>query len=367
MNNQVIMEELKENQGLMQATENHAEVKQTIQLINVEESQDLFGPRDENLRLIRNQFKARIMARGETIAISGDANEVNKLVRVFEDLLKLVRQGDRITRRDVEYILAYSKEKSALPAQDVFTPITMPLKGKKGVIKPKTIGQRQYINSISQNDIVFGIGPAGTGKTYLAMAAAVSALERKQVRRIILARPAVEAGESLGFLPGDLQAKVDPFLRPLYDALHDMLNIDLVHRYIEQGTVEIAPLAYMRGRTLNSSFVILDEAQNSTSEQMKMFLTRLGFDSKAVITGDITQVDLPSGKRSGLIEVIDLLSGIEGISFVRFGKEDVVRHPLVQKIIDAYDTRDAEKQPSTENNSTTAGKHSNGNEPMYHG
>ncbi len=367
MENQVIMEELKENQEVMQATENHVEIKQTIQLINVEESQDLFGPRDENLRLIRNQFKARIMARGETIAILGNANEVNELVRVFEDLLKLVRQGDRITRRDVEYILAYSKEKSTSPIQDVFTPITMPLKGKKGVIKPKTIGQRQYINSISQNDVVFGIGPAGTGKTYLAMAAAVSALERKQVRRIILARPAVEAGESLGFLPGDLQAKVDPFLRPLYDALHDMLNVDLVHRYIEQGTVEIAPLAYMRGRTLNSSFVILDEAQNSTSEQMKMFLTRLGFDSKAVITGDITQVDLPSGKRSGLIEVIDLLSGIEGISFVRFGKQDVVRHPLVQKIIDAYEKRDEEKQSSSENNSTNAGKHSNKNEPMFHG
>ncbi|MEW6235963.1 MAG: PhoH family protein [Candidatus Omnitrophota bacterium] len=343
---------------------NAVEIRQTIRLINLEESRDLFGARDENLRLLREHFAARIVARGDTIALSGHPDEVAAIASVFEDLLKLVRQGDRITRRDVEYVLAYSQQKAASPATDVFTPITMPLRGKKGIIKPKTFGQRQYVNAIAQNDIVFGIGPAGTGKTYLAMAAAISALERKQVRRIILARPAVEAGESLGFLPGDLQAKVDPFLRPLYDALYDMLNADLVHRYIEQSVVEIAPLAYMRGRTLNSSFVVLDEAQNSTSEQMKMFLTRLGFDSKTVITGDITQIDLPSGRKSGLIEVSDLLKNIDGIAFVRFNQQDIVRHPLVQKIIAAYEERDKElnKDDSVARNRAESHRVTNSNE-----
>ncbi len=339
------------NKKTMQLTEKTQETKQTIRLINVEEIQDLCGPQDENLRIIQNHFPAKIVPRGDTITIYGEPDEVSGVVSVFEELLKLVRQGDRVTRRDVEYILAFSENPTSNePASKVFAPVTMPLRGKKGIIKPKSLGQRQYLNAIAENDIVFGIGPAGTGKTYLAMAAAVSALERKQVRRIVLARPAVEAGESLGFLPGDLQAKVDPFLRPLYDALYDMLNADLVQRYIVQGIVEIAPLAYMRGRTLNNSFVILDEAQNSTSEQMKMFLTRLGFDSKAIVTGDITQVDLPSGRRSGLIEVADLLKGIEGISFVYLGKQDVVRHPLVQKIIAAYeDQKETSQKPDKEN------------------
>ena len=330
-------------QETIQISEKSKEVKQIIPLINVEESQNLFGLRDENLRLLQQHFTATIVARGDTIAISGHSEEVAGAVSVFDELLKLVRQGDRITRRDIEYLLNFSRERTESPAMEVFPPVTMPLRGKKGIIKPKTMGQRKYLQAISQHDIVFGVGPAGTGKTYLAMAAAVSALERKQVRRIILARPAVEAGESLGFLPGDLQAKVDPFLRPLYDALYDMLSSDVVQRYVEQGVVEIAPLAYMRGRTLNGSFVILDEAQNTTHEQMKMFLTRLGFDSKTVITGDITQVDLPPGRKSGLIEVCELLQDIEGISFVFLTPQDVVRHPLVQKIITAYEARDSMK------------------------
>ncbi len=330
----------------MQTFEKPTEIKQTINLINVEEIQDLCGARDENLRLIQSHYSAKIIPRGDTIAVHGHPDEVSGIISVLEELIKLVRQGDRVTKRDVEYILALSnKQNTDSPATQVFAPITMPLRGKKGVIKPKTFGQRQYLHAIAENDIVFGIGPAGTGKTYLAMAAAVSALERKLVRRIVLARPAVEAGESLGFLPGDLQAKVDPFLRPLYDALYDMLHSDLVQRYVMQGTVEIAPLAYMRGRTLNDSFVILDEAQNATSEQMKMFLTRLGFESKAIITGDITQIDLPQGRKSGLVEVSNLLKDIDGISFVYLGKHDVVRHPLVQKIIEAYEINGQECAP----------------------
>ena len=321
----------------MQAPVTPQEIQQTIQLFGVEESQNLFGIRDENLRLLRERYNVRIVARGDTILISGPAGEVAEVVSSFEEMLKILRNGEPVSRRDVEYILSYSRQAPVSPVEEEYAPITTPLRGRKGVIKPRTMGQRKYINAIAQHDVVFGIGPAGTGQTYLAVALAVSALMRKQVRRIILARPAVEAGESLGYLPGDLQAKVDPFLRPLYDALHDMLSPDLVQKYIEQRIVEIAPLAYMRGRTLNGSFIILDEAQNTTPEQMKMFLTRLGFDSKAVITGDITQIDLPNGKKSGLVEVIDLLRRVEGIAFVHLTKHDIVRHPLVQKIVAAYE------------------------------
>ncbi len=313
------------------------EAQKTLQLIDAEESQNLFGIRDEHLRILRDRFHASIVARGDIITVSGSAREVSQIMQIFEEMLKLHRQGDRITRRDIEYLLSTQPSETSPGPIEEFSPIIMPLRSRKGMIKPKTPGQRKYINAIARHDIVFGIGPAGTGKTYLAVAAAVSALQSKQVRRIILARPAVEAGESLGFLPGDLQAKVDPFLRPLYDGLYDMLSPDIVQRYIEQRVVEIAPLAYMRGRTLNGSFVILDEAQNTTREQMKMFLTRLGFDSKAVITGDVTQIDLPNGRKSGLIEVAGLLNGIEGISFVYLNKHDIVRHPLVQKIVAAYE------------------------------
>ncbi|MFB3787176.1 MAG: PhoH family protein [bacterium] len=326
----------------MQAPVTSQEIQQTIQLINAEESQNLFGVRDENLRLMRERFQARIVARGDTIQVTGPAGEVAEVVSSFEEMLKLLRNGEPVSRRDVEYILSYARQPAVPALEEEYTPVLTPLRGRKGVIKPRTMGQRKYINAMAQHDVVFGIGPAGTGKTYLAVALAVSALMRKQVRRIILARPAVEAGESLGYLPGDLQAKVDPFLRPLYDALHDMLSPDLVLKYIEQRIVEIAPLAYMRGRTLNGSFIILDEAQNTTPEQMKMFLTRLGFDSKAVITGDITQIDLPNGKKSGLVEVIDLLRHVEGISFVHLTKQDIVRHPLVQKIVAAYEEQSQE-------------------------
>ncbi|MBD3268278.1 AAA family ATPase, partial [bacterium] len=271
-------------------------VRETIQLFSMEECQDLFGTGDENLRILQDRFSAKIIARGDTVNIVGAPDEVREIVSIIQDLRKLVQQGNRITKRDVDYLLSTGTETYETP-EHIFEPQKLNLRGRKGIIKPKTLGQRKYLAEIAKNDVVFGIGPAGTGKTYLAMAAAVSALEHKQVRRIILARPAVEAGESLGYLPGDLQAKVDPFLRPLYDALYDMLNIDLVQRYMAQNIVEIAPLAYMRGRTLNNSFIVLDEAQNSTTEQMKMFLTRLGFDSKVIITGDTTQIDLPGGKR----------------------------------------------------------------------
>ncbi len=320
------------------------EIKHLIPLSALDESQRLFGAMDENLRVIHNHFESRVVSRGDSLSIIGPPDEVPQVVTLVEELLKLVRQGDSVQRRDVEYLLDASKGKQQQPTSEEYSPITMPLRGKKGAIKPKTFGQRKYLNSISQNDIVFGIGPAGTGKTYLAMAAAVSCLQRKEIKRIILTRPAVEAGESLGYLPGDLRAKVDPFLRPLYDALYDMIPGDLVHRYIEQEVVEIAPLAFMRGRTLNNSFVILDEAQNTTQSQMKMFLTRLGFNSKAIITGDVTQTDLPNGKKSGLIEVSKMLKGIEGIDFVYMSQHDVVRHPLVQKIILAYDQYESNQQ-----------------------
>lgn len=322
------------------------EMKHSLPLLQQEESQRLFGAKDENLRILQNNFTSKIVARGTFITVIGPDSEVPKVVLLLEELLKLVRQGDNVHPRDVEYLLEAAKGNMEQPTTEDYAPVTMPLRGKKGMIKPKTYGQRKYLNAISQNDIVFGIGPAGTGKTYLAVAAAVSCLQRKDVKRIILTRPAVEAGESLGYLPGDLKAKVDPFLRPLYDALHDMLPSDLVHRYIEQEVVEIAPLAFMRGRTLNNSFVILDEAQNTTHSQMKMFLTRLGFDSKAIITGDVTQTDLPSGKKSGLVEVSRMLKNIDGIEFSYLSQHDVVRHPLVQKIITAYDVFESHQQQS---------------------
>ncbi len=324
------------------------ESQQTIPIMDLEESHCLFGVRDRNLRLLRKHFSVSIVVRSEGIVVSGGSEEVDKAASILDDLLKLIRQGDRITPRDVEYLLSMNQNSSTDLESQEFAPITVPLKGKKGIIKPKTFGQRQYIHAMANHDIVFSIGPAGTGKTYLAVAAAASALERKEVRRIILCRPAVEAGESLGFLPGDLQAKVDPFLRPLNDALYDMFSADVVQRYMERRIIEIAPLAYMRGRTLNNSFVILDEAQNTTSEQMKMFLTRLGFDSKAIITGDITQVDLPAGRKSGLIEVSEFLVGIEGISFIHMTRKDIVRHPLVQRIIGAYEIRDRERNHAHE-------------------
>jgi phosphate starvation-inducible protein PhoH and related proteins len=297
----------------------------------------LFGSYDENLRLLESLLNVTIRTQGQDLLVDGDAASVETLERVVTGLGSLVREGYRIGNGDVKTAAQLVLGDPDVQLRDYFLK-GAPLRASgKRQVAPKSVNQRKYLDAIDQYDIVFGIGPAGTGKTYLAMAQAVANLLAKKVARIILARPAVEAGEKLGFLPGDLQEKVNPYLRPLYDALYDMLDTERVERLLERGTIEIAPIAFMRGRTLNDSFVILDEAQNTTSEQMKMFLTRLGFGSKAVITGDITQIDLPSGHKSGLIEAMTVVSRIEGIAFVHFDDRDVVRHKLVQQIVKAYE------------------------------
>ncbi|WP_282941474.1 PhoH family protein [Paenibacillus sp. RC67] len=306
-----------------------------VALKNTAEGLALFGPQDKFLQMIEQQTEARIQSREEEIVIQGSAAETESLQQLFEVLLELVRNNYILNERDIHYALELSKQMKVDQLLDLFKgEITTTHKGKP--IRVKTIGQKQYVSTIKQKDIVFGIGPAGTGKTYLAVVLAVAALKEGKVKRIVLTRPAVEAGESLGFLPGDLQEKVDPYLRPLYDALNDVLGPDQVIKSLERGLIEIAPLAYMRGRTLDDSFIILDEAQNTTPEQMKMFLTRLGFGSKMVITGDVTQIDLPRGKSSGLVEAQRILKQIEEIGFIMFSEADVVRHSLVQKIIVAY-------------------------------
>ncbi|CAM3437150.1 PhoH family protein [Marinicrinis lubricantis] len=308
-----------------------------IELKNTSEGLSLFGPGDKYLHIIEQQTDAKILTRDGEVVIQGTSNETDSLQQLFEVLLELIRNGYTISERDVQYALELSKTFQADQLLDLFKEeITSTFKGKS--IRVKTIGQRHYITTIKKQDIVFGIGPAGTGKTYLAVVMAIAALKEGKVKRIVLTRPAVEAGESLGFLPGDLQEKVDPYLRPLYDALHDVLGLEQVAKFMERGIIEVAPLAYMRGRTLNDSFIILDEAQNTTPEQMKMFLTRLGFGSKMVITGDITQIDLPKGKKSGLVEAERILLSVEEIGFIYFSEQDVVRHSLVQKIITAYNT-----------------------------
>ena len=296
----------------------------------------LFGSYDENLKHLESLFNVRIRTQGHELLVDGDVAGVERVDRIVGQLSSLMRDGLRLSPTDVKTASALVAQDATVDLRDHFLKGSLTAAGKRRVA-PKTVTQRRYLDAIEQNDIVFGIGPAGTGKTYLAMAQAVAFLIAKKVSRIILARPAVEAGEKLGFLPGDLQEKVNPYLRPLYDALYDMLDVERVGRYIERGTIEIAPIAFMRGRTLNDSFVILDEAQNTTTEQMKMFLTRLGFGAKAVITGDITQIDLPSGRTSGLVEATRVVGGIEGIAFVRFDERDVVRHKLVREIVMAYD------------------------------
>jgi phosphate starvation-inducible PhoH-like protein len=293
----------------------------------------LLGQRDELLRLIESSFPVEILVRGNEITITGDEADAGHVARLFEELVVLLEQGHQIDRENL--VRSIEMLKADQRPSDVLT--TEVLRGRKS-IRPKTAGQKRYIDAVRDHTITFAVGPAGTGKSYLAVALAVQALQAKEVNRIILTRPAVEAGERLGFLPGDILAKVDPYLRPLYDALYDMLEPEVVTRLMERGTIEVAPLAYMRGRTLNDSFIILDEAQNTTPEQMKMFLTRLGFGSKAVVTGDVTQIDLPEGGgRSGLKKVRGVLDGIDGLVFVELGSNDVVRHRIVQDIVDAYE------------------------------
>ena len=296
----------------------------------------LFGVHDQNIKYLESLLDVRIDARGQDVSIDGDPADVETAQRILEDFSDLFKEGKQFTDKELREAFAQIAEDRAFSLRDYFTKTRFNPAGKKQVA-PKSANQRKYIQAIQDNDVVFGIGVAGTGKTYLAVAMAVQALMQKQVNRIVLARPAVEAGEKLGFLPGDLQDKVDPYLRPLYDALFDLIDYERVTRLLEKRVIEVAPLAFMRGRTLSDAFIILDEAQNTTSEQMKMFLTRIGFGSKAVITGDVTQVDLPTGKRSGLIEAERILSKLEGIEFVYFTDKDVVRHKLVQMIIRAYE------------------------------
>ncbi len=303
----------------------------------------LFGVHDQNIKYLESLLDVRIDARGQDVSIDGDPADVETVQRILQDFSDLFKEGKHFTDKELREAFAQIAEDRAFSLRDYFTKARFNPAGKKQVA-PKSVNQRRYIQAIQDKDVVFGIGVAGTGKTYLAVAMAVQALMQKQVNRIVLARPAVEAGEKLGFLPGDLQDKVDPYLRPLYDALFDLIDYERVTRLLEKRVIEVAPLAFMRGRTLSDAFIILDEAQNTTSEQMKMFLTRIGFGSKAVITGDVTQVDLPTGKRSGLIEAERILSGVEDIEFVYFTEKDVVRHKLVQLIIRAYEEQGKKSQ-----------------------
>ena len=322
--------------------------EQIISIERMEEAIAIFGSFDENIRIIERELGVTVVNRDSQLKISGDGEAVMYAVKAINALLSLAAKGENINEQNVRYIInvvrAGNEDKIGILAKDV---LCVTAKGKP--IKAKTLGQKRYVEAVKSNTITLGVGPAGTGKTYLAVAAAVAAFRAKEVNRIILTRPAVEAGERLGFLPGDLQSKVDPYLRPLYDALFDMLGAENYQKYLERGNIEVAPLAYMRGRTLDDSFIILDEAQNTSREQMKMFLTRLGFGSKIVITGDITQIDLPSDKVSGLKEAMRVLKGVEDIAICRLGEADVVRHVIVQRIIKAYEEddnrRNAGKKP----------------------
>ncbi|AIM08223.1 PhoH family protein [Bacillus anthracis str. UR-1] len=310
-------------------------VEMNQQLENTNEAIALFGVNDAHLKVIERELNVSIITRGETVHVSGAVETVTLVEKILQQLLVVIRKGVSITERDVAYAIQLAQQGKIAQFEELYEEeIFKTAKGKS--IRVKTMGQRRYIHAMKKNDIVFGIGPAGTGKTYLAVVMAVRALKQGYVKKIILTRPAVEAGE-VGFLPGDLKEKVDPYLRPLYDALHDILGQEYTQRMMERGVIEIAPLAYMRGRTLDDSFVILDEAQNTTGAQIKMFLTRLGFSSKMVITGDPSQVDLPKGVKSGLTLASNILSGVSGLSFITLEQTDVVRHPLVQRIIEAYD------------------------------
>ncbi len=303
---------------------------------------ELFGNFDENIKLIEEALKIDVILREGNIVLMGEEKNVNKALKLMTELHQSVSNGKNLDKQSISYSLSLLLEGNEDKLKELEDTIVLTQKGK--AVQPKTLGQKEYINLIKNNDITFGVGPAGTGKTYLAVAMAVKAFKRDEVSRIILTRPAVEAGENLGFLPGDLKDKVDPYLRPLYDALFDMLGADKFNKYLERGLIEVAPLAFMRGRTLDNAFIILDEAQNTTREQMKMFLTRLGFGSKAVVTGDLTQTDLPDNKRSGLLHARDVLKGVEGIGSITLTERDVVRHALVQRIIVAYDKYDKKQE-----------------------
>ena len=330
--------------GLIQQMAENSKIKPiSLDFSDIDLAQQLFGEHNENLKRIAKATDATINARGNTVLIYGEKIAAKLAGNILKQLYSLLKEGYPIHTNDIDYAVRILSADDRVRLKEIFLDKVY-ITSKKNTVTPKSRAQKEYIEAIRNYDIAFGIGPAGTGKTYLAMAMAVSALSKGIVSRIILTRPAVEAGESLGFLPGDLAEKVDPYLRPLYDALHDMMRFEKVAMLMQKGIIEVAPIAFMRGRTLNDSFVILDEAQNTTTEQMKMFLTRIGFNSKAVITGDITQIDLPAEKASGLVETKNILQGIEGIKFVFFTKKDVVRHKLVQEIIRAYEELEARKQ-----------------------
>ena len=317
--------------------------EQVLSIDRMENAVSLFGSFDENIRLIESEFSVTVLNRGSDLKISGEAENVAKATTAIERLLALINKGEALSDQNVRYVISLVKDGEEDKLMSLSGDcVCITSKGKP--VKPKTLGQKKYVEAIRKNTIVLGAGPAGTGKTYLAVAMAVTAFRAKEVNRIILTRPAVEAGEKLGFLPGDLQQKVDPYLRPLYDALFDMLGAAAFARYQERGSIEVAPLAYMRGRTLDDSFIILDEAQNTTREQMKMFLTRLGFNSKMVVTGDVTQIDLPDGKRSGLTDAMKILRNVPDISINTFTEKDVVRHKLVQDIIKAYEKNEEKRK-----------------------
>ena len=317
--------------------------EQVLSIDRMENAVSLFGSFDENIRLIESEFSVTVLNRGSDLKISGEAENVAKATTAIERLLALINKGEALSDQNVRYVISLVKDGEEDKLMSLSGDcVCITSKGKP--VKPKTLGQKKYVEAIRKNTIVLGAGPAGTGKTYLAVAMAVTAFRAKEVNRIILTRPAVEAGEKLGFLPGDLQQKVDPYLRSLYDALFDMLGAEAFARYQERGSIEVAPLAYMRGRTLDDSFIILDEAQNTTREQMKMFLTRLGFNSKMVVTGDVTQIDLPDGKRSGLTDAMKILRNVPDISINTFTEKDVVRHKLVQDIIKAYEKNEEKRK-----------------------
>ncbi|HJQ41278.1 MAG TPA: PhoH family protein [Thermoanaerobaculia bacterium] len=320
-----------------------AEQKSSIELtLDEQQTHTLFGHHDENLRTIEDAFEVKISSRGNEMFVSGKPQNIAAVQKLLGEFQQLIAQGYPMKKSDVQTGVRVVRDKPETNLIEFFTDDAVGQSIRR-IVTPRNVAQKGYLQAIQDEDIVFGVGPAGTGKTYLAVAAAAAALQDKQMKRIILCRPAVEAGERLGFLPGDIAEKVNPYLRPLYDSLYDIIGFEKVEKLMERSIIEIAPLAFMRGRTLNDSFIILDEAQNTTPEQMKMFLTRLGFGSKAVVTGDVTQVDLPDGKKSGLREVRRILEGVEGLKFFDFSDRDVVRHPLVAKIVTAYDRNDREK------------------------